>query len=52
MKKPGPKDLRQGIFPLAARIPGFLITVENILLSIKGVVNCRILTLLLSLISC
>ena len=32
MKKPGPKDLRQGIFPLAARIPGFLIIIGFFLL--------------------
>jgi len=32
MKKPGPNDLRQGIFPLAARIPGFLIIIRFFLL--------------------
>ena len=32
MKKPGPRDLRQGIFPLAARIPCFLIIIGFLLL--------------------
>jgi len=32
MKKPGPKDLGQGIFPLAVCIPGFLIIIGLFLL--------------------